>query len=352
MADEGEIKSQEEDLSPDIKDWSKLRVRLALELKTVDDAVIAMGVTFGPAKLIIHVTLKKEEPERFRNQPGRPCKPYPFYRYHDTYNYTEGNILDITESGPLNYIEPCHEYKGFTNTTNETKMIKFIYEVIRFAAACMNSRTNGTIHLGIGDKPNFIHGQVLGVVVEDKEAYANELKSAIDRSFEFKHKQAAQMCIKPPRFVGVLNKHMRFSDKCVIEVDIVPESVICGENIYHTFNMDTKKAKKKEKGKEEKSGTKPSKQFFIRDGGSSRNLLATTTSAKPMEEYNRFVNSVAKRSQLRKRAEENIKSSNQGSRLEVDCQHYADLHGLSRSFFTKVHQPQCKQGLDGKYKYL
>ncbi|CAK6984462.1 sterile alpha motif domain-containing protein 9-like, partial [Scomber scombrus] len=328
MADEGEKKGQEEDLSPDIKDWSKNQVRQwALELKSVDDAVaqilfqkgingpslllldagnfIAMGVTFGPANLIIHardelVKLKKEEPASFRNQPGRPCKPYPFCRYHDTYRYMEGSILDIASD----LIEPCHEYKGFTNTTDETKMSKFTDEVIRFAAACMNSRTNGTIHFGVGDKPQFTHGQVLGVVVEDKEAYDNELKSAIDRSFEFKHKQAAQMCIKPPRFVGVLNKNMTSSDKCVIEVDIVPESVICGENIYHTFNMDTKKAKKKEKGKEDKSEIKPSKQLFIRDGGSSRNLLATTTSAKPMEEYKRFVDSVAQRSQLRKQAEE------------------------------------------------
>lgn len=348
MADQMEKKSQEEGLSPDIEDWSKHQVReWALKLNGVDGGVAeklflqdingpslllleatdlnTMGVTFGPAKLIIHardevVKLKKEEPTSFAYQPGRPCKPYPFYRYHDTYRYMESSILDITESGASDFIEPCHEYKGFTNTTDETKMSKFTDEVIRFAAACMNSRTNGTIHFGVGDKPNFTHGQVLGVAVEDKEAYANELKSAIDGYFEHKHKQAAQTCIKPPRFVGVLNKNMTSSDKCVIEVDIVPESVICEENIYHTFNMDTKKAKKKVKGKEaDKTETKPSKQFFVRDGGSSRNLLATTTSAKPMEEYNQFVGSVAQRSQLRKQAEEKhlsvIKSSNQGSRL-------------------------------------
>ena len=119
-----------------------------------------------------------------------------------------------------------------------------------------------------------------------------------DGYFEHKHKQAAQMCIKPPRFVGVLNKNMISSKKCVIEVDIVPEFAICKENIYHT-NTNTKKSKKKVRGKEaDKTETKPSKQFFVRDGGSSRNLLATTTSAKPMEEFNQFVDSVAQRSQL------------------------------------------------------
>ncbi|XP_047455972.1 sterile alpha motif domain-containing protein 9-like [Mugil cephalus] len=343
MADRDEKKCQEEDLSLDLKDWSKHHVRQwALKLDGVDDTVADIlfqqdinghslllldatdlkniGLTLGPAKIIIHardevVQMKKEEPTSSTNQPRKPCKPYPFCRYHDTFRYMENSVLDITESGASDMIEPCHEYKAFINTTEETEMSKFTAEVIRFAAACMNCRTNGTIHFGIGDKPDFIHGQVLGVVVGDKEAYANELKSAINRCFEHKHKQAAQTCIKPPRFVEVLNKNMMSSDKCVIEVDIVPDSTVCEENIYHT-NMDTKKGKKKAKVKEMET---PSKCFFIRDGGSSRDLLAPTTSAKSMREYNQFVESMAQRSQLRREAEEKhlsvIRSSTQGSRL-------------------------------------
>lgn len=300
-----------------------IRGRSLLLLNTTD--LNQMGVTFGPAKLIIHardeeVKLKKEEPTSSSNQPGDPRKPYPFCRYHDTYRYMEGSILDIIESGASDLIEPCHEYKGFTNTTNETKMGKFTAEVIRFAAACMNSRTNGTIHFGIGDEPNFVHGEVLGVVVEDREAYAKQLKSAIDGYFEHKHKQTAQKCIRPPRFVAILNKNTTSSGKCVIEVDIVPDSTVCQENIYHTFSVDTSKAKKKAKGKETvQTETQPLKQFFVRDGGSSRDLLLPTTFAKPMQEYNQFVDSMAQLSQRRKQAEEKhlnvIKNSTQGSRL-------------------------------------
>ncbi|XP_026151956.1 sterile alpha motif domain-containing protein 9-like [Mastacembelus armatus] len=250
--------------------------------------------------------LRKDHSTSSENQRGRLCKPYPFNRYHDTYRYIESSILDTIESGPSNLIEPCHEYKAFINTTDENKMIKFIFEVIRFAAACMNSRTNGTIHFGIGDMPDFTHGQVLGVVVEDKEAYANELKSAIERCFEYKHKDTAQMCIKPPRFVEVLYKDMTSSDKCVIEVDIVPDSTICEENIYHTFNSGKTKAKKKEK------------QFYVRDGGSSKDLYPDATSGKDVEKnYQKFIDSVAHLSQRRKTEEEKhlslIKSSTQAS---------------------------------------
>ncbi|XP_068429203.1 sterile alpha motif domain-containing protein 9-like [Clinocottus analis] len=336
MAERGEEKSQKEDLPPDIKDWSKHQVReWTLTLDDVDDCVAdillqhdingpslllldtddfkKIGVNFGPAKLIIHarhevVKLKKEELVASKHLPRGPCKPYPFCKYNDTYRYMENDILDPTESGASDLIEPCHEYKAFNNTTDEATMTRLTEEVIRFAAACMNSRTNGTIHFGIGDKP---HGQVLGVVVKDREAYARKIHSAI-HYFEHKHKQTAHSCIKPPRFVGVLNRNETSSDKYVIEVDIVPDSTLCEENIYHIINMDTKKGNKKVKGKE-------TRQFFVRDGSSSRDLLAPTTFAKPMVEYNQFVAGNAQRAQLRKQAEEKhlnvIKSSTQGSRL-------------------------------------
>ncbi|KAM3608022.1 uncharacterized protein V6R79_017906 [Siganus canaliculatus] len=364
MADHGEMKTTGAGLPPEFKNWTKDHVRKwALELDAVDDKAAeilfkedingpsllllnethlkGIGVTFGPATLIIHsrdemIKFKNEEPNSFSNQPGRPCKPYPFCRYHDPYRYIEGNILDITESGALDLIEPCHEYKAFTNTTDETKMDKFTWEVIRFAAACMNSRTNGTIHFGIGDKPEFAHGEVLGVVVQDKEAFGVKLKSAINKYFVYKPEKTAQVCIKPPRFVGVLNKNMTSSDKCVIEVDVVPDCKICGESYYSHTTLPAVVKKKKAKSKAMgKSETEPRKQFFIRDGGSSRDLLAPTTSAKPMVEYNNFVKRMEQLSQLRKQAEEKhlsvIKSSTQGSGLSQMIT--GGSHSLDKSHF-------------------
>ncbi|XP_068602289.1 sterile alpha motif domain-containing protein 9-like [Brachionichthys hirsutus] len=345
MAEPGDWK--EEDLSREMKNWSRHEVReWVLKLDHVDDSVAEMlfqqdingssllllepadftglGVTLGPTKLIIHARdqvgkLEHEEPASSMNQPGGPCKPYPFGRYNDTYRFIEGNFLDVTESGALDLIEPCHEYKGFIHTTAETKMLKFTAEVVRFAAACMNCRTNGTIHFGIGDKPEFTHGEVLGVVAEDREAFTKELRSAIEGYFQPKQRPAAQICIKPPRFVEVLNRNMTPTNKCVIEVDIVPDSTIC-EGAYHTYSVNVKKTKKKAKAYEtDQTEAKSVPQFFVRDGGSSRDLLLPTTSAKPREEYNQFVAGLPHLSQRRKRAEEErlgvVRSSTQGSRL-------------------------------------
>ncbi|XP_027879342.1 sterile alpha motif domain-containing protein 9-like [Xiphophorus couchianus] len=333
------VETKEDDLPPDINDWDKSQVKVwALKLKGLDDStadllfeekisgpslllldksdLTKMGVKFGPATLIIHardelIKLKRENPTSSSDKTGKPSKPYPFGRYHDAYRYIKDSILSVPESGTLDLIEPCHEFKAFINTSDENQLEKFTTEVIRFAAACTNSRTNGTIHFGIGDKPDFVHGQVLGVTVNDKERYANELKSAINSHFG--HKNAAQMCIKPPRFVEVLNRNTASSDKFVIEVDIEPRSAICGENIFHTYN--TKKGKKKIKETE----SQPVKSVYIRDGGSSRDLLASSTSSKTRSEFNQFEGKMSQLSKHRKEAEEKhlkrIKTTTQGSSL-------------------------------------
>ncbi|MBN3320397.1 SAMD9 protein, partial [Atractosteus spatula] len=282
-----------------------------------------MGIKYGPAKLIVHkkdelVRLKKEQPSTQGIPSSRPCKPYPFQCFHDAYRYTENRTLDIPETGPSNLIDPCHEFKAFIHTQEgspEDQMRKFTEEMVRFAAACMNSRTNGTIHFGVGDRPDFAHGQILGVRVPDKEAYVNEVPRAIEGHFEYKHVETAKKCIKPPRFVEVLNPDMTSSDKYVIEVDIVPAYLMCQENVYHVYNVERKKGKKKTKGKDEMG-----KLFHVRDGASSRDLLAETSKSKPLEEYNRFIESTVKELALmRKEAEDKrltaVKSSVQGSKL-------------------------------------
>lgn len=330
MANQGEKKSQLPDLPADIKDWTAEQVKhWVLQLEGVDEAdseilfkakikgqsllildladIKSVGVCLGPAKLIIQARdeLLKQRTEQVTsstNKPSGSCRPSPFGRYHDGSRYTEATILTITESGALDLIEPCHEFKAFTNTTPEKKLEKFTNEVIRFGAACMNSRTNGTIHFGIGDKP---HGEVLGVVVEDKEAYENSLRAAIKRHFQPKCVEAALKCIKHPRFVRLLNKDQTSSDKYVIEVDIVPDSEVTKCHYYLIYNMGGK-----------------DKQCYVRDGASTCNIHPKTSAESGNKENKKFEQFKDKTKQLlasRKCAEQNhlsvIKRSTHGSRL-------------------------------------
>lgn len=338
-----------ERLPAEMKSWSEEHVRKwILELKNVDEKwanvmyqqkingeslllldqsdLKEIGIPLGPAKLIIHkrdelVKLKAEMLNDPGGQSGGPCKPYPFNRFHEAYRYRINTCLDIPESGALDLIEPCHEFKAYINTgniTKEAKIKKFTDEVMRFAAACMNSRTNGTIHFGIGDLPDFTHGQILGFSVEDKESFGKALHDMIEGHFEHKHVSAAKKCIKPPRFIEVLQSDMTSSETYVMEVDVEPTFSLCEENCYHVYAVDSRKSRKS-KNTERKEDVKESKLFYIREGSSCRDLLKANTQSKPLEEYNKYVEKIPKLSHQRKEAEEKrlatARNSFQGSRL-------------------------------------
>ncbi|KAF5903835.1 sterile alpha motif domain-containing protein 9-like [Clarias magur] len=333
---------------PEIKDWDKEHVRdWILGLRDVDNenatvlydqqvngqslllleipAFKHIDIKLGPATLIIHHRneLKAQQLNISGGQTSGSCKPYPFNQYHAACRYKKNCVLDVTETGVLNFIEPCHEYKAFINFQNipeekmlETKLKKFGDELLKFACACMNSRTNGTIHFGVGDEPHFSHGQILGTTVEDREAFVTKLADVIEGHFEHKHTDLAKECIKSPRFVEVFNADMTSSGKYVIEVDIEPSFLVCQDKFFHIYKGDRRKSKKSKTGQlgnEQKS----EKCFYIRDSSSSQNLCTQNF----LEKYQKHTNSdnMARLSKLRQEAEEKhltgVKCSVQGSKL-------------------------------------
>ncbi|NXA14943.1 SAM9L protein, partial [Sapayoa aenigma] len=235
-----------------------------------------------------------------QHQTGKMCMPYPFDNFSDGTRYTQYNILNVPETGSLNFMDPAHEFKLFTNTEKAAKegiMKKFNNEVFRFAAACMNSRTNGTIHFGVWDNP---HGKIEGVNVTRKEEYIEHFNNGFREYFNKFCINIAKGCIREPRFVEVLLQNGTPSHLFVIEVDVVPQHCICGTKYFctNTYDYESKSWKK---------------AVFIRDGASSRNIHGT----KEFEEFKATLTSLADR---RKTAEEerNLKpkkSTNEGLKL-------------------------------------
>ncbi|KAM6152881.1 sterile alpha motif domain-containing protein 9-like [Erethizon dorsatum] len=192
------------------------------------------------------------------------CIPYPFDNFHDSQRYIEHYILQ-PETGPLNLIDPIHEFKAFTNTENATEkdlMMKFSNEAFRFASACMNSRTNGTIHFGVKDKP---HGEIVGVKVTSKDAFIDHFNVMIKKYFEESEIKEAKKCIREPRFVEVLLQNNTLSDRFVIEVDIIPKHSVCKQKYFHIkMQSRTDKIWKQNQNY----------SLFVRDGASSKDILA------------------------------------------------------------------------------
>ncbi|XP_045684325.1 sterile alpha motif domain-containing protein 9 [Phyllostomus hastatus] len=200
------------------------------------------------------------------------CVPYPFDEFSNPYRYKVDFCLQ-PETGPLNLIDAIHEFKTFTNTktaTEEDIKMKFSNEVFRFASACMNSRTNGTIHFGVKDKP---HGKIVGVNVTNvtKEALIEHFDLMIHQYFEDHQVQIAKKCIREPRFVEVLLPNSTPSDKFVIEVDVIPKYSECGHD-YFQIKMQNCNNKKWEQR------TKFS--VFVRDGASTKDIMKNNAEFK------------------------------------------------------------------------
>ncbi|KFQ31944.1 Sterile alpha motif domain-containing protein 9-like, partial [Mesitornis unicolor] len=130
------------------------------------------------------------------------------------------------ESGVNGLITPCREYKSFAIAAELSRsqlQSKFACEVIRFASACMNIRTNGTIYFGVMDSiedKGWKHGQIVGIKVKEREYYVDAL-DYIEKCFVENLQETARKCIHPPVFVEVISKDSQ-EQRFVVEVDIEP----------------------------------------------------------------------------------------------------------------------------------
>ncbi|XP_025762749.1 sterile alpha motif domain-containing protein 9-like [Oreochromis niloticus] len=162
------------------------------------------------------------------------CKPRPFDQEGTNFLYVKHSILQ-PESGAFNLISPCHEFKSFAvaATLDRTRLqAKFAKEVLKFAAGCMNIRSNGTIHFGVMDSKEditYMHGEIIGIPVTDKDIYVDALDH-IERSFS-SDKEHIRQCVRPPRFIEVMDRQST-EKQYVVEVDIVPSISIVKSKVY------------------------------------------------------------------------------------------------------------------------
>lgn len=274
----------------------KDKVRAKLKAENTEKAIsitssqdIANSECIQESKLATENVLDDAEVEPKR----LPCMPYPFDNFHDTYRYIQHYTLQV-ETGPLNLIEPAHEYKALTNTesaTEEDIKMKFSNEVFRFASACMNSRTNGTIHFGVKDKP---HGEIIGLKITSKDVFIDHFNLMIKRYFDYGEQATiACKCIREPRFVEVLLQDNTLSDRFVIEVDVIPQYSICKHTIFRIRMQNYKDERWKESNEH---------SIFVREGASSKDILANVKQNDA--NYRKFLLDLDSLANSRKSAEE------------------------------------------------
>ena len=105
--------------------------------------------------------------------------------------------------------------------------------MLRFACACMNMRTNGTIQFGIMDKlrGKHQHGEIIGIPVRNREDFVDAL-DYIEKCFKKSNQQSdARNCIRNPRFIEVFDKETT-EKTWVIEYDVIPKAIIVKGKLY------------------------------------------------------------------------------------------------------------------------
>lgn len=214
----------------------------------------------------------KTEGRGEQSPPGTTCVAYPFNEFSNPYRYKLHFILQ-PETGPLNLIDPVHEFKALTNTETATEVdikMKFSNETFRFASACMNSRTNGTIHFGVKDKPQ---GKIVGVELTTvtKDALIDHFNRIIDQYFEVHQVQQAKKCIREPRFVEVLLPNSTPSNRFVIEVDVIPQYSECREDFFQIKMQHLKNQTWQQSSKY---------SVFVRDGPKSKDIIGNKVDLK------------------------------------------------------------------------
>ncbi|XP_051983592.1 sterile alpha motif domain-containing protein 9-like isoform X1 [Xyrauchen texanus] len=187
------------------------------------------------------------------------CAPRPFDESSPLFEYKQNEILS-PETGPSNLIDPVHEYKllvGTENVSEKDILKKFTDKSFRFAAGCLNSRTNGTIHFGVGDEPLYSHGQIIGLELRSPKNFIDTFDMCLKEHFKG-HTSTARACIRPPKFFKVKCPDNIKVDRWVIEVDVVPKYELTLEKLFYT-TIDKKGRK--------------SKCFFIRLGANTTNHI-------------------------------------------------------------------------------
>ncbi|XP_064610772.1 sterile alpha motif domain-containing protein 9-like [Liolophura sinensis] len=168
----------------------------------------------GRSRLSSDSPEREEFEEEFLAEFNKVTKPTTSYRLH--------SVIHDKCKFVTNLIDRVSRFVPAQDKTGEDLLSQISMETVRFAAACINSRTNGTIHFGISDK-----GDIQGIIV-DKDKTTTEMKKMLLASTFPDQHSMVDRCVRPPRFVEVIQAENDLP-LCVVEVDVVPLYSIVGD---------------------------------------------------------------------------------------------------------------------------
>ena len=146
------------------------------------------------------------------------------YRRDDELPNTEGKQDQLTETSHLFVEEDLSTPNG---------LFQFAYQTLQFACACLNDRSNGTIHFGVESRRSGAPrpGTVVGTRLTKFDDYKKYLKSALLKCFTPEQHDIVLACVQDPTFIKVKGPG-KDVDAYVVEVHVVPSYVSCRDEAF------------------------------------------------------------------------------------------------------------------------
>ena len=144
------------------------------------------------------------------------------YKHDEVLQYTEGKQDKLTENSHMFVDIDLSTPKG---------LFQFAYETLQFACACLNDRTNGTIHFGVASQQTGAQrpGTVIGTRLTKHEDYTKYLRNAVQRCFTSDLQAVVSSCVQDPAFIKVVGPK---KDTYVVEVHVIPSCVSCQDEAF------------------------------------------------------------------------------------------------------------------------
>ncbi|XP_048249165.1 sterile alpha motif domain-containing protein 9-like isoform X3 [Haliotis rufescens] len=152
-----------------------------------------------------------------------------------TDQYIRGRLVEVDGHSRGNMIVPrrhfiCPQEEG-------TELCrKVAREVVIFASACMNDRTNGTLHAGISPSTTNSgqKGEIIGLQI-DRGQCERLVQQYINESFYEEQLDVAERAISDIKFIQVTDQETspkKVKKLYVVEVDVIPSAVLIGNNAF------------------------------------------------------------------------------------------------------------------------
>lgn len=162
--------------------------------------------------------------------PKQDClRPFGVTRKLDDKYIFGAQVADL-KTRTTDRMSPVHKYVMLSPKENSGMLRRLVTEMVNYASACMNERTNATIHFGIAKN------KIAGITI-DTDACSTAFTDGITKRFFPEQIETAMRCIRPPQFIPVIRS--KFHNAFVVEVDIIPSSELIGNEAIFLRSSDT-----------------------------------------------------------------------------------------------------------------